>query len=118
MKISLYTAAFAAVVLCSHVAVAQQPAAKPAPKPTAPRVTSDYTEKQDADGSQVIDFGNDKLDGADGSQVIDFGNDKLDGAGVDYWGGMVKAPPTMIRSGLIRPRMNFVPELLKSVENL
>jgi hypothetical protein len=106
MKISLSTAAFVAVVLCSHAAVAQQPAAKPAKQAPAAapstRVTSDYTEKQDADGSQVIDFG----------------NDKLEGPGVDYYGGVIKPPPTVVRAGLIRPRMNFVPELLKSVENL
>jgi len=34
------------------------------------------------------------------------------------YGGVVTRPPSVIKNLLIRPRMNFVPELLKSVENL
>jgi hypothetical protein len=96
MKIGLCRGvAFAAAVLAPAAAYAQTPPARPAP-------TSEYTERQDADGSQVIDFGNDLV---------------VDGT-LNIFGDVVRPPPLVTRAALIRPRMNFVPELIKSVENL
>lgn len=102
MKIGLFAAAACAAVLCSQGAFAQdKPEKKTAPAPTT-RATADYTERQEVDGSQVVSFGGDELP-ADGPNI---------------YGGIVQRPPTVIKQLLIRPRMNFVPELLKSVENL
>jgi hypothetical protein len=54
----------------------------------------------------------------DDGVVVTFGDDGLDGDPDDPYGGVVKPPPPIIRAGLIRPRVNFVSELLKSVESL
>lgn len=53
-----------------------------------------------------------------GGQVVEFPGDELPGDGLNPWGDLVRRPPRVLRAGLVRPRMNFVPELLKSVENL
>lgn len=92
----LSAAAFAAVTSLGADAGAQQPAA-PAPPPT----TSAYTE---------LNVG--------GNQVVTFTGDELDGPSGRPYGAMFVRPPGVARVGLIRPRMNFVSELLKSVENL
>jgi hypothetical protein len=63
--------------------------------------TADYTERQ-VDGGQVVEFPGDPL--------------PADGLGVD--GDLIRAVPRVLRAGLIRPRLNFIPELLKTVENL
>jgi hypothetical protein len=89
MKISLATAAVAALLSTSAVASAQ-----PSPKP-------DYTEKK-----------------VDGGTVVTFPGDELPGDSNDPYFGLVKGLPRPIKAGLIQPRLNFVPELLKSVENL
>ena len=54
----------------------------------------------------------------EGGQVVTFGNDDLRGGGPSALGDTIRKPPGAVRVGLIRPRYNFVPELLKSVENL
>ena len=101
MKISFTAIATVAIALLSAVpALAQdKTAVKSAPNTT--RTTSDYSESELA-----------------GNQVVKFTGDELPADGPDIYGGLVKAPPGPIRAGLLRPRLNFVPELLKSVENL
>ena len=101
MKISLIFAGAVATVLLSAAASAQTSQAPPTTKPTT-RVTKDYTEQQATDGGQVVKFSDDNLPGDPNNP----------------WGDLVKAPPRVVKVALIRPRMNFLPELYKSVENL
>ena len=103
MKIGLVSAAVVATLALPMTAFAQAPAApKPAaPAPAAVVTTSDYSEQR-VDGSQVVTFGGDPLKGDEHSTL----------------GFSVRRPPGVLRAGLIRPRVNFVSELLKSVENL
>jgi hypothetical protein len=54
----------------------------------------------------------------EGGSVIRFEADTLGGGGPNAFGETLRRPPGAVRVGLIRPRFNFVPELLKSVENL
>lgn len=53
-----------------------------------------------------------------GDRVITFSTDGLDAGGSSMFGFTLRRPPGVVRLGLIRPRVNFVAELLKSVENL
>jgi hypothetical protein len=53
-----------------------------------------------------------------GDQVVEFPGDDLPADPLDAYGDMVLRPPRVLRAGLVRPRLNFVPELLKTVENL
>ena len=53
-----------------------------------------------------------------GDRVITFSTDGLDAGGTSMFGFTMRRPPGVVRVGLIRPRVNFVAELLKSVENL
>ena len=53
-----------------------------------------------------------------GDQVVKFTGDELVGPNGGAYGDVIRRPPGVTRLGLIRPRMNFVSELLKSVENL
>ena len=53
-----------------------------------------------------------------GDRVITFSTDGLDAGGSSMFGFTMRRPPGVVRVGLIRPRVNFVAELLKSVENL
>ncbi len=53
-----------------------------------------------------------------GDQVVKLTGDELRGPENSYYGTTIRRPPGAMRAGLIRPRLNFVPELLKSVENL
>lgn len=63
--------------------------------------TADYTE-QHVQGDQVIQFTGDELAAPPGGP----------------YGTTVRRPPGVLRAGLLRPRVNFFPELLKTVENL
>jgi hypothetical protein len=83
------------------VASADPPAQRTAPATTTTTRTADYTE-QNLGGDQVVKFTGDELVGPPGS----------------YYGTSIRPAPGVTRVGLIRPRMNFVAELLKSVENL
>ena len=94
MKLSLTFAAVLAALLTSSLASAQGTAPSPAP-------TRDYTEKK-----------------VDGGTVVTFPGDQLPGDRNDPYGGMILRPPRVIRAGLLQPRLNFIPELLKSVENI
>lgn len=77
-----------------------KPAAAAAARATT-TTTSEYVEQQ-----------------TDGSQVVTFGGDPLEGDPNSVYGFTIRRPPPILRAGLIRPRVNFVSELLKSVENL
>jgi hypothetical protein len=113
MKIGLVSAAASAVLALSMSASAQAPTSSPKPAvaaskataPTAPTTrvdaTAGYTE-QSVDGSQVVEFIGDPLKGDENSA----------------YGFTMRSPPRVLRALLIRPRANFVSELLKSVENL
>ena len=54
----------------------------------------------------------------EGSNVVIFKEDLVGGAGQNAMGDMFRPPPGAVRVGLLRPRYNFVSEMLKSVENL
>jgi|GEM_PF-2195418 len=96
MKIGLVSVVAMLTLALSSTAFAQAP--------TSPATTTapDYTEQRTVDGSQVVTFGGDPLKGDDNSA----------------YGFSMRAPPRVLRAGLIRPRVNFVMELVKSVENL
>jgi len=64
--------------------------------------TSDYVEQKEIGGDQVIKFTGDELAGENGAP----GQSLMIRVSGPY------------RMQLIRPRLNFIPELLKSVENL
>ncbi len=53
-----------------------------------------------------------------GDQVVKFSGDELVGPTNGAYGDVIRRPPGVMRRGLIRPRLNFVPELLKTVEHL
>lgn len=103
----LAAAVAAAGLLATSSATAQSTAAKPsvtpgrAPASTTVVRTRDYTETQ-LQGNQVVEFPGDEL-GTDGPSI---------------YGDTVRRPPGVIRHGLLQPRLNFVSELVKSVENL
>jgi len=79
-----------------------EPPGPPARTQTSRTVTTtDYVDK-DLQGDQVVTFTGDELAGMSGGP----------------YGNILRRPPGVTRAGLIRPRMNFVSELLKSVENL
>ena len=56
-------------------------------------------------------------DEKDGYSVL-FDADKLGGDGLEAAGPLIKAGFRPVRFLLLRPRIHFVPELLKSVESL
>jgi hypothetical protein len=93
--ISLFTS-----LLCAP-ALEREASAQPTKTPPTTTTTTDYVE-QNVGGDQVVKFTGDELKGP------------TDGA----YGTVIRRPPGVARVGLIRPRMNFVVELLKSVENL
>jgi hypothetical protein len=108
MKIGLVSVAALAMLALSTTAFAQAPTS--APKPAAPaakatttttNTTSDYSELS-----------------VDGSQVVEFTGDPLKGDENSAYGFTMRSPPRVLRALLIRPRVNFVSELVKSVENL
>jgi len=111
MKFGLVSVAVVATLALSTVAFAQgsapggaKPAAAPAVAPAATTITtttSEYVEQR-----------------TEGNQVVTFGGDSLPGDANSAYGFTIRRPPTILRAGLIRPRVNFVSELLKSVENL
>ncbi len=53
-----------------------------------------------------------------GDQVVTFPGDELPADGPNPYGDTIRRPPGVMRQGLVKPRLNFVSELVKSVENL
>jgi len=101
MKIGLMTAAATAAFALSTTVFAQGTATAPAATTPTTITTSEYTEQR-----------------LEGNQVVTFPGDALPGDTNSAYGFTLRRPPGVLRAGLIRPRVNFVPELLKSVENL
>ncbi|HSO32097.1 MAG TPA: hypothetical protein VLT33_06265 [Labilithrix sp.] len=104
MKIGLISAVALSALALSTSASAQAPATPtpaPAPAPTTTVTTADYTEQR-----------------VGGDQVVTFPGDTLPGDNNSAYGFTIRRPPGVQRANLIRPSVNFVSELLKSVENL
>jgi hypothetical protein len=96
----LHVGVFATALTMAAGASAQEPKKQRPSVPTTTR-TAEYTEQS-----------------LDGDQVVKFTGDELVGVGNEAYGTVIRRPPGVTRCGLIRPRMNFVADLLKSVENL
>ncbi len=92
--------AFAALAALTTEARADEHARVGAVPSTVTR-TADYTE-QNLSGDQVVKFTGDELVGPAGGA----------------YGDVIRRPPGVTRLFLIRPRLNFIPELVKTVENL
>jgi hypothetical protein len=110
MKIGLVSAAALAMLALSTTAFAQAPTSAPQP-PSAAKATpaSTSTTRTTAEYSELS---------VDGSQVVEFIGDPLRGDDNSAYGFTMRSPPRVLRALLIRPRVNFVSELVKSVENL
>lgn len=54
----------------------------------------------------------------DGGYGYEFSDDPLNAGGFGPSDATIRVRPGAVRSTLIRPRTSFVPEMLKSVENL
>ncbi|CAN5882081.1 hypothetical protein BH11MYX4_BH11MYX4_54830 [soil metagenome] len=100
MKIGLISAVALSALALATGASAQAPTS-PAAAPTTTVTTADYTEQR-----------------VGGDQVVTFPGDTLPGDNNSAYGFTIRRPPGVLRANLIRPRVNFVSELLKSVENL
>jgi hypothetical protein len=96
MKLTVLCSTIAAGLLFTLSASAQ------GQKTTTTTRTADYVEQKEVQGDQIVKFTGDELDAANGAA----------GSRV-----MIRALGP-VRVPLIRPRLNFIPELLKSVENL
>ncbi len=69
--------------------------------PAFAQASTDYVDQTDGSGQRVV-FKDDPL-GADGNAST---------------GATIVVRPRAARVGLLRPRVHFIPEMLKSVENL
>ena len=96
MKIGLVSSLATAGLVLAHAALAQTPTSA-----RSTVTTSDYTDQR-----------------VEGDQIVTFRDDALAGDTDSAYGFTLRRPPGILRQGLIRPRVNFVSELLKSVENL
>ena len=102
MKIGLISAVALGALAFATTASAQAPAPAATASPASTTVTKDYTEQRTVGGDQVVSFPGDELPGDVNSA----------------YGFTIRRPPGVLRANLIRPRVNFVSEMLKSVENL
>ncbi|MFO0614051.1 MAG: hypothetical protein U0414_15770 [Polyangiaceae bacterium] len=55
---------------------------------------------------------------AEGGYGYEFADDPLNAGGFGPGDATIRVRPVAVRSQLIKPRTSFVPEMLKSVENL
>lgn len=101
MKPTAFPSTMVALAVFTLAGTAAAQAPKPAPATTTTTRTADYTEQKELGGDQVVKFTGDELGGAVGDAS-----------------GLIKVRTGPIRVPLIRPRLNFVSEMLKSVENL
>lgn len=110
-------ATLGALALVPSTALAQAP--KPTPRSAgAPTSVSTSTNPSANPAPTTRAAGYDEKH-IDGDQVVTFTEaDDLTAPGNGAYGDLIRRPPGVTRAGLIRPRLNFVPELLKSVENL
>ena len=100
-----------AVCLVSSVAAAQAPAAPAAPAAGAqPGIkTTGAPPNAPAGGGGA---------GKDSGYGYEFSDDPLNAGGFGPNDATIRVRPGPVRTTLIRPRTSFVPEMLKSVENL
>jgi hypothetical protein len=92
-----------AVMLISTLASAQQPAAPPA---------------AGGGGQAGIKTTGGPPTGKDSGYGYEFTDDPLNAGGFGPNDATIRVRPGPVRTTLIRPRTSFVPEMLKSVENL
>jgi len=105
----LITSILFASVLTAIVAIDSDAGAQPAgAQPGAHRSAATTTTRTAAYTEQI----------AGGDQAIEFTGDELPAPPNGACGTSIRPLPGVTRLGLIRPRANFVTELLKSVENL
>ncbi len=114
MKIGLVSVAASAMLALSTSAFAQAPTTS-APKPAAAPVAKATTGPATSTSTSTSDY---REQSVDGSQVVEFIGDSLKGDENSAYGFTMRSPPRVLRALLIRPRVNFVSELVKSVENL
>jgi hypothetical protein len=115
MKIGLVSVAASALLALSTSAFAQAPTS--APKPSAMPVAA--AAKATSASTNAVNTTSDyREQSVDGSQVVEFTGDPLKGDENSAYGFTMRSPPRVLRALLIRPRVNFVSELVKSVENL
>ena len=112
MKIGLVSAAALAMLALSASAFAQAPTSSSKPSAAAAKATATAptTHVDTTAGYTELSV--------DGSQVVEFIGDPLKGDENSAYGFTMRSPPRVLRALLIRPRVNFVSELVKSVENL
>ncbi len=104
VKSVAFSVVLAGIIVSGSAFAQSSSSAAPAGRTPASTVvvsTSDYTETRVA-----------------GDQVVTFPGDELPGTGPSPYGDTIRRPPVVMRHGLITPRLNFVSELLKSVEHL
>jgi hypothetical protein len=101
IKLGFTGFAFAAVLLTSSLAVAQD-------KPAAPA----------AGGDKAAGIKSTEKAGKDAGYGYEFSDDPLNAGGFGPNDATIRVRPGPVRTTLIRPRTSFVPEMLKSVENL
>ena len=93
------TSWLAVALACSCPTVALAQTGSPATAAAAPK--KGFSEQKTENGSSVA-----------------FDDDLGIGTAYDPFADIVKGPPRVARVNLLRPRYNFIPEMLKSVENL
>jgi len=119
MKIGLVSVAALALFALSTTAFAQAPTSAPKPSTPTPAAKATATTATGTSASSTTNATADyREQTVDGSQVVEFTGDPLKGDDNSAYGFTMRAPPRVLRALLIRPRVNFVSELVKSVENL
>ena len=119
MKIGLVSVVALALCALSTTAFAQAPTSAPSRATPAAKATAPAAAATAATGSSATNTTAEYKElSVDGSQVVEFTGDPLQGDENSWYGFSMRAPPRVLRQLLIRPRVNFVSELVKSVENL
>ena len=102
MRLSSMGLAFVAILLSSSFALAQDKPAPAAAGGAGVKATGAAPEKA----------------GKDSGYGYEFSDDPLNAGGFGPNDATIRVRPGPVRTTLIRPRTSFVPEMLKSVENL
>lgn len=110
-------AAFLALGLAPASAAAaprEAPAKSPAPSAERPRPASPAPAKKRAGSTSSRPRSADTEEG----YIYEFTDDPLSGGAFDAATAVIRTRRPGVLRTLIRPRLNFIPELLKSVENV
>ena len=121
MKIGLVSAAALAMLALSASAFAQAPTSSSKPSAAAAKATATApTTHVDTTAVKLRPLSDAEIAGHDSMTTItdEFIGDPLEGDENSAYGFTMRSPPRVLRALLIRPRVNFVSELVKSVENL